>query len=136
MNSRHAAILSKMYIHTHLHAFASLSGVFSLSSPPLNIIYSFFCLSVLCLILLLPCSSCLLHSPGARPSAFLSLPSACPLILLLPCVLWLSAAVCPLSFSPFVPVGRALDLSAGLLCVVPCVVLLVCYSSAIRRKTV
>ena len=57
-------------IYTCLHAFASLSGVFSLFSP-LNIYISlFFVLSLL--------------------------PACC-------------RAVCPLSFSPFVPIGRALE---------------------------
>ena len=114
-----------------MHAFASLSGVF-ISFSPLNIYISlFFCLSVLFLLPVCcrapPCS--LLHSPGAWPYAPLSpvflacLPSACPpLLLLLPCVSSGGCrAVCPLSFLPFVPIWRALKLSGGLLCVVPCV---------------
>ena len=88
-------------MHT-LARFCESQRRFSLFFP-LNIYISlFFRLSALSL---LPCSSCsLLHSPGARPSAPLSpvflacLPSACPL-----------------------SIGRALKLSGGLLCVVPCV---------------
>lgn len=100
-----------MYIQC-LHAFASLSGVFSLFSP-LNILHTFF-LPVCSLSVpsLLPCSSSFPSStapPGARPSVSLSslpcLPSACP-PLLLPAVCSV-AAVCPLSPSPFIPVGRA-----------------------------
>ena len=70
-------------IYTHLYAFASLGGVFSLFSP-LNITYSFFCL-----LLLLPCDPwlpCRLSSlHRARPEALrrpavLSPLSGCPLV--------------------------------------------------------
>ena len=70
-------------IYIHLHAFASLGGVFSLFSP-LNITYSFFCL-----LLLLPCDPwlpCRLSSlHRARPEALrrpavLSPLSGCPLV--------------------------------------------------------
>ena len=116
--------------NTYLHVFASLSGVFLLFSP-LNIYISLFSVC-----LLSPCSlpaACappcpLLPSPGAWPSVSLSpppLPAFPPLVLRSSCscrVFRGCRAVCPLSFSPFVPIWRALKLSGGLLCVVPCVV--------------
>ena len=71
----------------------------------------------------------LLHSPGARPSAPLSPPflpslrlsSRCLLLL---CVPWLPAAVCPLLPSPFIPIWRALKLSCGLPSCLLCLVVL------------
>lgn len=96
-----------MYMHMFTRFCESQRRFFSLLS--LKYLYiSFFCLSVLCLILLLPCSSCLLHSSGACPSVPLS--SACPLILLLPFVLSPSL--------PLSPSGAPSRLPGGLLCVV------------------
>ena len=98
-----------MYIHT-LVCFCESRQRFSLFSP-LNIYISlFFVLS------LLPacCRVPLLHSPGARPSVSLSPPSlpAFPPLVLRSCscrAFRSCRAVCPLSFSPFVPIGRALE---------------------------
>ena len=114
-------------IYTHLHAFASISGVFPLFSP-LNILHTFFCLSALSLFP--PCrrvSSSFPSStapPGARPSVFLPscLPSACS-PLLLPAVC--AVAALPFALSPPLPLspsGAPLKLPGGLLCVLPCVV--------------
>lgn len=73
-------------ICAHLHAFASLSGVFSPLLSLKYITYSFFCLSALSVPSLLPCSSSLPSStPEARGhpcSSLPCLPSACPLLLL------------------------------------------------------
>ena len=96
-------------MHT-LARFCESRRRFSLFSP-LNIYISlFFVLS------LLPacCRVPLLHSPGARPSVSLSPPSlpAFPPLVLRSCscrVFRGCRAVCPLSFSPFVPIGHALE---------------------------
>ena len=113
-------------ICTHLHAFASLSGVFSLFSP-LNIYISLFylCLSALSL---LPYSSCLHRSPRRAAirvplsSVFLPpfLPSSPP-----PAVCSEAAAACSvLSSVCSSPSCAPPKLSGGLLCVLPCVVCL------------
>ena len=98
INSQHATILSRMYMHTLACFCESQRRLSSLLS--LKYLYiSFFCLlSLLPDPCLLPCllSVPLLHSsPGARPSAPLSPPfppSACPPLLLLLCV---SSGGCP-----------------------------------------
>ena len=75
-----------MYMHT-LARFCESQRCFSLLSP-LNITYSFFCL---------PASPC-------------CLPSACPPDAWSCCVSCGGCrVVCPLSSSPFIPIGRALE---------------------------
>ena len=104
---------------------------FSLLSP-LNIYISlFFCLYVLSLLPV--CCRASLRSPPPLPrrvairvpisSLPSCLPSACPPLLLL-CVPWLPAAVCPLLPSPFIPIWRALKLSCGLPSCLLCLVVL------------
>ena len=100
-----------MYIHTLARFCESQRRFFSLLSLKYLYISFFRSLPAPCL---LPCSSCLLHSPGARPSVSLSPPSlpAFPPLVLRSCscrVFRGCRAVCPLSFSPFVPIGRALE---------------------------
>ena len=104
-------------IYTRLHAFASLSGVFSLFSP-LNIYISLFsvCLISPCS---LPAAVSSLRSPPPplpRRVAIRALLSSLPPLLLLPCVPWLP---CRLS-----PSGAPLKLSGGLPSCLLCLVVL------------
>ena len=104
-----------MYIQC-LHAFASLSGVFSLFSP-LNILHTFFCLSALSLFP--PCCRAPPRSPPPPlPQArghpcFSLLPSLPSLrlssrcLLLLSCVLWWLPCLVLSPSLPLSPVGRA-----------------------------
>ena len=82
---------------------------------------------------LLPCSSCLLHSPGARPSVSLSPPSlpAFPPLALLSCscrAFRSCRAVCPLS------IGHAPKLSGGLPSCLLCLVVLWWLPSLVRHQ--
>lgn len=95
-----------MYIHT-LTRFCESQRRFSLLIPLKY--YILFFLSVCSL------SAPLLRRVSIRAS-LLRLSSA-PAVCSVPACL----AVCPLSSSPFVPIWRALKLSGGLLCVLPCV---------------
>ena len=130
-------------ICTRLHAFASLSGVFSLFSP-LNITYSFFSslpvpvrpavfLSVPLLLSPPLPRRVAIRVPLSSPP-FLAFPSACP-PLLLPAVC--SVAAVPFVLSPSPPLylsGAPLKLSGGLPSCLLCLVVLWWLPSLVRHQ--
>ena len=113
-----------MYIHTFTCFCESRRRFFSLLSLKYLYISFFRSLPAPCL---LPCSSCLLHSPGARPSVSLSPPSlpAFPLLVLrsscLLCVPWL-----PLLVRRQAQDSMAVWADAARICPRPCLLLPMC----------